>query len=435
MARALVSASFMAALPLISSYGGDLPGLCMAQENQEVVIRILPRFSSGETAETMLKRMNSEKITIILPFGYVQNNKAVVDSMKKSEGEKEEATKKIIAAAQEKKHSALAVRKAIVPQSCPDDTNTWMERRKEAFKLMWMVFPPTLENDYGAKKNQIKLALPENASLGIYQRYVEKSIGIAAVFFYKERWWEKTKQVIDSIDWDEVRSNIRVMMAMRERNGAAEATTAISPSCRRKVRQNLSDDYLTMIAVLANVLQKLTGVDGKLLLALGTRETSLDHNNFNPDFGDMGIMQLDKCSPLFTFVAYDSPRRNAERELEDVMRVVLPEKTNLELAKVLMAGLYNAIRVRGGKQQGDITMNMIAGALTYRYKYYLKTGVGTLDFSGDAFPTLITYNWSAVGAYNGINNAAYPMAVRKYWLELKRAADLAASDLAGPALN
>ncbi len=316
----------------------------------------------------------------------------------------------------------------------------WLDTRADAFNSMASVFQKPLENDYAAKKNDVKLKAPEDVNLGIYQEYAEKSIGIACVFFYREGWKAKADEVAANINWEKVRKNADMMIASRDKN----------------IRPNLSEGYLTMVAVLSDAIEQLTGVGRNTLLAIMTQETRMDHNYYNDVTKNRGICQLTGDSPLFTLLAWDNPRfvqaayrrieaeakksgktlsrkeldkavnaekAAAEAELRNVMKLVLPEKESFENAKTMMAGLFHATKV-SGKMQGDITMNIIAGALTYRYKYCMNNnGKGALDFAPGVKPTLISYHRRSVEDYNGTDTKAqYATAVRKYWAWYSRPA-------------
>lgn len=308
----------------------------------------------------------------------------------------------------------------------------WLDARAEAFNRMASVFPKKLENDYGARKKDVKLNPPEDVSLGVYKEYAERSMGIMCVFFYKEGWKEKADQVAANISWKKVRKNADRMIASRG----------------KEIRLNLSEAYLTTVAVLSDAVEQLTGVQRNALLAVMTRETRMDHNYYNKETKNRGVCQLTGESPLFTRLAWDSPRfvqaayrrieteakeagekpsgkeldravkaekETADAELRHVMKLVLPEKEDLQDAKTMMAGLFHATRVTG-KGQGDLAMNMIAGALTYRYKYCVNTGSGALDFAPGAKPSLIGYHRKSVEDYNGTDaKAEYATAVGKYW--------------------
>jgi hypothetical protein len=207
-------------------------------------------------------------------------------------------------------------------------------------------------------------------------------------------------------------------------------------------------------------MEQLTGVGRNTMLAIMTQETRMDHNYHNEETKNRGICQLTGESPLFTYVPWENPRfvqavrrrieteakesgktlskkeldravnaekAPAEAELRNVMKLVLPEKENFENAKTMMAGLFDATQVTG-KMQGDITMNMIAGALTYRYKYCMNNkGSGALDFAQGVKPSIISYHRRSVEDYNGTDmKAQYAAAVKKYWTWYSRpASDLA----------
>lgn len=424
VARSLIAATFIAAFPLIESHGTGMRDTCGGQQGQSVVIRILPTMGTDETAETIIRRMNSEKIVIVLPPEYVQGNPAAVDSMKNAAEAAQRNVETIISRAQEMKSMEGGGAGNSAAADCQSQINTWFQRRAEAFRLMSSVFPKSLENDYGARKNEVMLKPPADIGLGVYHEYVKKSIGIACVFLYKEKWKERADAVAACIDWTKVRSNIDVMIAMRDGINARPVKEAIIS--RKMIRRNLSDQYLAMVAVLADVMEQLTGVDRNVLLAIGTMESSMDHNNFNRETRDRGIMQLNKNNPLFSYVAFDRAGRRARKELESVMYAVLPEKRSFENARIMMAGLWNAVDIRGEDQQGDITMAIMAGALTYRHKYYTRGGVGMLDFSGCP-PYPISYARVAAEDYNGSKiKERYARAVRRCWLKFKRAIDIAA---------
>jgi hypothetical protein len=426
--KSIVAGALITALPLVDAYPGEMPGIAT---DKSIVIRILPKIGEFDTPESMIMRISSEKMAIILPSGYVEENKASVDSMKKAvEDNNRQVEAMVSKAGKSKQKDATAV--CIAAQDDPGQISTWLERRSEAFRMMSPVFPKSLENDYGAKKGAVALEPPEGVDLGAYQDYVKKSIGIACVFLYKEKWKQTADAVAAGINWGKVRSNIGIMTAMRDGKGKGSRTIRPAKGIemtisvdKRIIRGNLSDQYLAMVAVLADAMEQLTGVERNTLLALGTRETGMDHNNFNRITKDRGIMQLNRNSPLFTYVAYDTPKRGSKKELENVMDVVLPEKNDFDRARIMVAGLFNAIDVMGDDKQGDITMNMIAGALTYRYKYFLNTGEGRLDYSGIS-PYMISYHRASVEDYNGSEaKRAYAKAVEKYWLQFKRAADIA----------
>jgi hypothetical protein len=306
--------------------------------------------------------------------------------------------KELEATSDEKHKHPKIVRKDSVEFETAQIKN-WFACRRDAFHMMEAVFPKSLENDYGARKNSVKLEPPESVPLGIYQDYVEKSIGIACVFFYREGWKEKADGLVANIDWGKVRGNFDVMIGWRG----------------KVIRENLSDAYLAMVAVLSDAMEQLTGVDRNLMLAVMTRETRMDHNYYNHITKDKGICQLTWDSPLFTYVAHRKSPEKSRRELESVMKLVLPEKKSFDDANAMMEGLYGATMVKEGKQ-GDITLNMIAGALTYRYKYCMNTGSGALGFAPEAKPALIGYHRESVEDYNGSDTRdEYATAVGKYW--------------------
>jgi hypothetical protein len=420
IARRLIAATLVAAAPFVDSYAGGLQLARSAENNSPIVIYLPPRMKGNESVEDIIKRMNSERIVIILPSEYVAQNRVAVDSMVKAADDANQAIKRLISKP-ERRHYETAICSA--PQSAEEQIRTWYERRHEAFGLMASVFPKELENDCNTRKDEISIEPPSDVRLGVYHDYMEKSIGIACVFFYKESWKEKADDVVANIDWTKVRSNINVMLAMRDgKNAGSKVARRIAASIEGKtVRKNLSDQYLSMVAVLADVMEQLTGVDRNTQLAIGTQETRMDHDYFNREIRDRGIMQLNRNNPLFTCVAYDSPRNGAKEELESVMDAILPEKRDFGLAKTMMAGLFNAVDIRGD-QQGDITMNMIAGALTYRYKYYQNNGRGRLSYSVFAVPSVISFDRKSVEDYNGAEHKGqYAVAVEKYWSQFRRA--------------
>ena len=275
----------------------------------------------------------------------------------------------------------------------------WLRVRDQAFGRMTKAFPKTLRDDYAARKNEVKLSPPENVSLGIYKEYAEASIGAMCLFFYGNGWEEKANQVAAGVDWNKVRYNAGTMVSLR---GGV-------------IKSKLSNDYLTLVAVLSDVVEQLVGVDRNLMLAIMTRETQMDHNNYSPKTGNKGICQVTRQSPLFSYVAASKKSKTLVRELERVMKVTLPEKQDSVRAKSMLSGLFDTIKVRAGRQ-GDLAMNLLAGALTYRYKFCNAAGWGTLDYLDK--PEVVGYLRGAVEAYNGApGQADYADAVEKHWQE------------------
>jgi hypothetical protein len=429
-AKGLFFAGALMALPLAEACPNSADTV---DTTESVRVRLIPKNWENDTPEQIKKRWESETITILYPPEYVRQNRATVDSMKKAAEEAQRKIETIISTAQEMKNIEATSATSAAQARYIKEIETWLKRRAEAFELMLSIFPETLKNDYGARKGQVALEPPAGIGLGIYHEYVRKSIGIACVFFYKEGWKGRADAVAACVDWAKVRSNIDVMIAMRDGINARPAKEAIISS--RIIRPNLSDQYLAMVAVLADVMEQLTGVDRNVLLAIGTMESSMDHNNFNRKTRDRSIMQLNKNNPLFSYVAFDRPSWRARMELENVMHAVLPEKKSFENARTMMAGLWNAIDIRGEDQQGDITMAIMAGALTYRYKHYMKTGRGRLDFSGCP-PYPVSYDRGAAEDYNGSEiKKRYAKAVGRCWLKFKRASDIAVRDGGLPVLD
>jgi hypothetical protein len=273
----------------------------------------------------------------------------------------------------------------------------WLRVREEAFSKRAKAFPKTLQEDYATRKNDVKLHPPSDVRLEIYKEYTEASIGAVCLFLYGNGWKEKAETVAAGIDWGKVRYDANTMISLR---GGA-------------IKPKLSDGYLTMVAVLSDVMEQLVGVDRNLMLAIMTRETQMDHNNYSTKTGNKGICQVTRHSPLFSYVAAGKKNKTKELELEHVMEVALPEKQDSARAKSLLAGLFDTISVRAGRQ-GDLAMNMLAGALTYRYKFCVSTGEGELDYRGK--PEIVGYQREAVEAYNGApGRVAYAGAVEKYW--------------------
>lgn len=277
-----------------------------------------------------------------------------------------------------------AARREQPTQGEREEVRHWLNRRRDAFYLMANVFPKSMEADYAAKIPGLKFELPAGLSLGPYHIYVIKSIGIACVFLYGEKWKEKADDAAANINWGRVTDNV---VAMVDGRG-------------KWVRPNLSREYLGAVAILAEVVGQLVGVESGLLLAIMTRETTMDHANYNPLTKNRGIAQLSRNNPLFTYAAARNKTAEGRRELLNAMRLVLPEKTDFERAREMMAGLFDAIDVKNGRQ-GDLMMNIIAGALTYRYKYCINTGKGRLGFAPGEEPGAIGFHRKSVEDYNG----------------------------------
>lgn len=436
--RLFAMGALITAAPLIDAYTegmGDatrktsiasFPEAARAPEATDVptIIYITPKMKGSESPETVIRRMKSEKIVIVLPPGYAEQNKDATDSMKKAACESQKEAERLIRLAVDARPTKTS---AMDNASHSDQIGNWFARRRHAFNQMESVFPKSLEDDYGARKNDTRFAPPPWVNLGTYQDYVKKSIGIACVFFYRERWKEMADRLAANIDWDKVCSNIDVMVAMRDGKGETgtktvkygsykniELTVSV-PANRRMIRQNLSNRYLAMVAVLADAMEQLTGVERSTLLALMTQETAMDHEYYTKS--GKGICQLTRGSPLFSYAAYN--RGENRWELENVMKFVLPEKENFEKARIMMAGLYDAIKVRDDRQ-GDITMNMMAGALNYRYNYYMNTGTGLLTFTG-RMPTIVSYCREAAEDYNGTaSKGKYASFVERHWQQYRR---------------
>lgn len=405
-----------------------------AQDNAPTIIYITPKMKGGESPETIIKRIKSEKIVIVLPPEYANDNKDAVDSMKKAAYESQKEAEDIIRRAVDVMPTKTHAMCNAGLETHPGQVQNWFERRRHAFGQMASVFPKSLEDDYGARKNSVRFAPPPWVNLGQYRDYVKKSIGIACVFFYRERWKEMADRLAANIDWDKVCSSIDVMIAMRDGKGETGTKTVkydsykgidmtVSvPANRKIIRPNLSNRYLSMVAVLADAMEQLTGVETSTLLALMTQETGMDHEYYTKK--GKGICQLTRGSPLFSCAAYNTYEN--KWELENVMKFVLPEKDNLENARAMMAGLYDAIQVKDN-MQGDITMNMIAGALNYRYNYYMNTGTGLLDFTG-RMPTVVSYCRGAIEDYNGTSSKAkYALFVERHWQQYRKAVGKLAS--------
>ncbi len=427
--------TFIAAAPLIDAYvGGRADTSAKMMDKQPMAVHLVPRMDGTESNEKIAKRLESEKITIVVPKPDSEWTKDRIGSMNQAFSEK-------LGAAEAQKADRIELNEKVGvtdaqkadrieeamdnAEEYPEQVQNWFARRRHAFAQMESIFPKALEKEYGARKNSIEFMPPPGVELGIYQDYVKKSIGIACVFFYRERWDEMAGQLVANIDWNMVRSNIDIMISMRDGKGG-NMPIGFSQD-RRIVRQNLSNGYLAMVAVLADAMEQLTGVERNTLLALMTQETRLDHNNYNRKTKDRGICQLTKNSPLFTYVSYNRPRATARDDLEGVMAAVLPEKESFENASVMMAGLFDAIEVRDDKQ-GDIAMNMIAGALNYRYNYYMNSRTGQLSFEVGKVPSLVSYHRGAVEDYNGTEfKDRYASSVHRYWLRYRKGAERIAS--------
>jgi hypothetical protein len=411
-------------------------------ENAPTVIYLTPKMKGNESPETVIKRMKSEKIIIVLPPEYVNQNKDAVGSMKKAAYEAQKEAEDLIKQAINAMPTRIPAMDNAGPERHHGQIQNWLERRSRAFSQMASVFPKSLEDDYGARKNGVRFAPPPWVNLGQYRDYVKKSIGIACVFFYRERWKEMADRLAANIDWDRVCSSVDVMIAMRDGRGEAGTKlvkydsyrgidmTVSVPANRKIIRPNLSNRYLAMVAVLADAMEQLTGVERSTLLALMTQETGMDHEYYTRK--GKGICQLTRGSPLFSYAAYNTYEN--KRELENVMKFVLPEKDDFGNARIMMAGLFDAIQVKDDRQ-GDITMNMMAGALNYRYNYYMNTGTGLLSFTG-RMPTIVSYCREAVQDYNGTaSKAKYALLVERHWQQYRKALGRLASAQKGPGDN
>jgi hypothetical protein len=274
----------------------------------------------------------------------------------------------------------------------------WREASAVAFRRRTNAFPKKLQRDYASKKNEVELNPPGDVHLGIYEAYARQSIGLACMFFYGKAWKAKADQVMANIDWEKATKNAEMMIASRG----------------DYIRPNLSKEYLRLVAVLSDALEQLTGVDRNLQLAIMTRETRMDHNYYDPKTGNKGIFQLTVYSPIFTYVTV-SKNDTGAYELKNVMELVLPEKQDFKRAQSMMKCLFDAIKVRKGRQ-GDLAMNMLAGALTYRYKFCKCAGKGEIDYIHE--PEKVGYKREAVEAYNGApGKEDYAKAVEKYYKE------------------
>jgi hypothetical protein len=258
----------------------------------------------------------------------------------------------------------------------------WQARRVNMVNMMGRYVPPQLKSEFAQKRKEIKLDAKAEM-LGTYKEYVQNSIASTCLFLYGKGWLDKARQVANKMDWERIKADADTISDIRE-GMKGEA---------------LSKGYVAAVAALADVMEQETGVDRKALLALAMQETRGNHNWYNPKTGNLGIMQLTGSSPLFTYVSAERPDRVREIELRNVMRRVLPEKRDFGKARAMMSALYYSIR-RIDRKQGDLAMNMLAGALTYGYKYCVNSKTD-VKYPADEKPAAIGIHLESVKDYNG----------------------------------